>query len=196
MSRVLAMCLDAAIAGIILIPLFVLLNKFYYHSKIRCVFFTLFGLYLCGMYAVVGLPDIRYVRFDPNYNIIPFAYMFSDFTNSFLNILLFIPMGFFLPVFWDYYRKMHRTVLFGFFASFIIETLQIFTFRASDINDLLTNTTGTLIGWCCAKWVLSMKSGIVSGGNHRELFVICISSFVIMFFLQPYLANWIIAYLL
>ena len=91
MNRVLSMLLDAAIAAVMLIPLFVLLNKVYFHNTKRSALYLLFAIYLCGMFAVVGLPDICYVRFDPNFNFIPFAYMFSDAVNSLLNVALFFP---------------------------------------------------------------------------------------------------------
>jgi len=196
MTRILAMCLDAAIAAVILVPLFLLLNKHYFRNNMRTVFYTLFAVYLSGMFAVVGLPDIRYVRFDPNYNIIPFAYMFSDFTNSALNVLLFFPLGCFLPVFWKRYEKMHSTVLFGLSVSLLIEVLQIFTYRASDINDLMTNTAGTFLGWCFAKIMQRTWIKFIPSENHRELYVICLSAFAVMFFFQPFLANGLVLYFL
>lgn len=73
--------------------------------------------------------------------------MFSDFQNSFLNVLMFIPLGYLIPFCWPYFRKLHRTLILGFLTSLAIEVLQLFTFRASDINDLMTNTLGTLLGW-------------------------------------------------
>lgn len=195
MHRIFSMCLDAAIAAVVLVPLFLLLNKYYFHHKTRTVFYILFAVYLSGMFAVVGLPDIRYVRFDPNFNFTPFEYMFSDFTNSFLNVLLFFPMGFFLPLFWVPYRKLHRTALFGLCVSLLIEVLQIFTFRATDVNDLITNTFGTLIGWCFSNLLLHLVPGITPSENPREVYVICGTAFGVMFFIQPFLAGWVFSYM-
>ena len=73
---------DAAVAAIFLIPLFLYLNKQYFHDTKRMVAYILFAVYLSGVFAVVGLPDIRYIRFDPHYNLVPFAYMFTDLTNT------------------------------------------------------------------------------------------------------------------
>ena len=100
MNRVISMCLDAAISAVILIPLFLYLNKRYFHDRKRMIGYLLFAVYLSGVFAVAGLPDIRYVRFSFRYNIVPFAYMFTDLDTTLLNVLLFIPMGFFLPVLW------------------------------------------------------------------------------------------------
>lgn len=195
MHRVISMCLDAAIAAVLLLPLFPLLNKYFFHNKVRSCFYFLFSVYLSGMFAVVGLPDICYVRFDPNFNFIPFQYMFSDFDNSFLNVLLFLPMGFFLPIFWRSFQKAHKTVFFGFSVSLLIEILQIFTFRASDVNDLITNTTGTFIGWCLARLLLAFLPNIAPSEHTDHLYLICAAAFAVMFFVQPFPANWIFFYL-
>lgn len=191
MHRVYSMCLDAAISAIILVPLFLYMNKRYFHDLRRTAGYVVFGVYLSAMFAVVGLPDIRYVRFDPHFNFVPFAYMFSDYENSLLNVLLFMPLGFFLPLFWQRFRKIGPTVLFGFCISLLIEVLQVFTFRASDVNDLMTNTLGTLLGWCAARISLRFLPPTVPGRRVREVYVVCGAAFGVMFFLHPFLADWI-----
>ena len=189
------MCFDAAVSAIILIPLFLLLDKHYFHDRKRMTGYLLFAVYLSGMFAVVGLPDIRYVRFDLRYNVIPFLYMFSDLTNTALNVLLFLPLGFFLPVFWERFLPFPRAVLFGFFTSLLIESLQIFTLRATDINDLMTNTAGTFLGWIIARIALRLIPGWTPGHRVREIYVVCGMAFAVMFFLQPFLADTLFAIL-
>lgn len=196
MHRVFSMCLDAAISAILLIPLFLYMNKRYFHDLRRAVGYVIFGIYLSGMFAVVGLPDIRYVRFDPHFNLVPFAYMFSDYENSLLNVLLFIPMGFFLPLFWQRFRKIIPTVFFGFSISLLIEILQIFTLRATDINDLITNTLGTFLGWCLSRILLHYLPDTVPGRRTKEVYVVCAAAFAVMFFLHPFLADWIWSFIL
>lgn len=191
MHRILSMCLDAAVSALVLVPLFLLLNRCYFHNAKRSACCFALAVYLSGVFAVVGLPDIRYIRFDLNFNFIPFRYMFSDFTNSFLNVLLFVPLGFLLPVLWKNFKKIHRTVLFGFCTSFLIEVLQIFTFRATDINDLMTNTFGTLLGWCAARILLEFVPSIVPSEKTKEVYLVCGMTFLVMFFVQPFLAEWI-----
>lgn len=191
MHRIISMCLDAAAAAVVLVPLFLLLNRYYFHNAKRAACFFLLAVYLSGVFAVVGLPDIRYVRFNPHFNFVPFKYMFSDFHNSFLNVLLFVPLGFFLPVYWEHFKKLHRTVLFGFSTSALIELLQIFTFRATDINDLITNTLGTLLGWCLGRLLLKLVPGILPGKKTQEVYVVCGATFFVMFFVHPFFAEWI-----
>lgn len=195
MHRIISMCLDAAIAAVVLIPLFLYLDKRLFHHRKRTLGFLLFAVYLCGMFAVVGLPDICYVRFRPNLNLIPFAYMFSDFTNSFLNVVLFVPLGFFLPVFWERFRTFHKALFFGFSCSAIIEFLQIFTYRATDVNDLITNVLGTFLGWCIARLVLRFVSAFSPGEQTNEVYVVCGSAFGVMFFIQPFLADVVWSFL-
>ena len=59
------------------------------------------------------------------------------------------------------YKKMKNTLLIGIGLSLFIEIAQLFTlYRATDINDLLTNVMGTFIGYLCSKWILSKREGL------------------------------------
>lgn len=188
MHRVYAMCLDAAIAALPLIPLYLYLNRHYFHDRKRMLGYLLFAIYLSGVFAVVGLPDIRYIRFAPRYNFRPFAYMFSDWKSTVLNVVLFLPMGFCLPLFWQRFRGFPHATLFGFFSSLFIESAQIFTLRATDVNDLMTNTFGTFLGWCLARLLLWRCPKLSPGHRTKEVYVVCGSAVAVMFFFQPYLA--------
>lgn len=68
-----------------------------------------------------------------------------------LNILLYIPMGYLLPVVWPTLAKargfLWRVLFIGFFASLLTESIQlIFHLGWFDLDDLLNNTLGTVIG--------------------------------------------------
>lgn len=188
MHRILVMCLNAALASILLVPMFWFLNRRYYHNPLKSCCYMLFAVYLCAVYAVVGLPTVDYMRFCPRFNMIPFRYLFSDFTNSFLNVLLFLPLGISLPLFWHAYRKFLPTICFGLSASLLIELLQIFTLRATDVNDLITNTFGTVLGWCLAQVTLRLLP-LGSGWDTKELYSVCVAAFGVMYFFQPFLAK-------
>ncbi len=187
MMRILFLCLDAVVASVFLIPLFYHLNRKCYRNSKKAACYFLFAFYLSAVYEVVGLPDITYVRFAPHFNWQPFAYMFSDYRSSLLNVLLFLPMGLILPVFWVDFRPFHRTVFFGLFTSVLIEALQIFTLRATDVNDLMTNTLGTILGWCLGQGLLKCFPRLVSSGHSEEIFEVYWGTFAVMFFLQPVL---------
>ncbi len=74
-------------------------------------------------------------------------------TERILNVILFLPFGFLLPVIWERFRTIIPTVLAGLLFSLTIELSQLFTFRATDINDLIGNTLGTVLGFLLAKAV-------------------------------------------
>lgn len=80
-----------------------------------------------------------------------------------VNVVGFIPLGFFAAIYFSLVRRMKRTaaitVVFGFLTSLVIETLQAFLpTRDSGMNDLITNTLGTGLGvlLCNLAWPLRM----------------------------------------
>lgn len=128
-------------------------------EKIRIqhnIFGYMFMIYLIiALAEVVGFPSISEWRrlsglnetiFNPNVNLIPFNDGFD--ISGILNIIFFIPFGFLLPTLWKNYRSFLNTLSYGIIFSFIIEIGQLFTKnRATDINDLIMNTLGTILGW-------------------------------------------------
>ena len=194
MLRIFYMCLDTGIAAVVLIPFYWILNKCYIRSASRTLAYLLFSLYLCAMFAVVGLPDVRYIRFDLRYNLVPFRYMFSDLTNTLLNVALFLPLGFFLTVFWQKFRKFPRTMLFGFFCSLFIESMQIFTLRATDVNDLITNTFGAFLGWLAGRMLVRFVPSVQATAPVRDIYLICGCALSVMVFLHPFLSELFLVY--
>lgn len=75
-----------------------------------------------------------------------------------LNIILFIPFGFFSAIVFKKLRdKRIYGVLIGLIFSVIIELLQTFTGRFVQLNDVLMNTTGTFIGYEIWFWLSKLK---------------------------------------
>lgn len=73
---------------------------------------------------------------------------FDSWKNMILNILMFVPLGFWLPVGYKWFRKFWRTYLLGFLATLGIETLQILLSRGLfEVADLVHNTLGAMIGY-------------------------------------------------
>lgn len=64
--------------------------------------------------------------------------------NFFGNLLLFLPVGFFLPLLW--HLKGKTVILIGFLSSLSIEICQLFLTRYSDIDDVILNTVGVILG--------------------------------------------------
>ena len=92
---------------------------------------------------------ITYGKLDNSINLIPFS---SEGAMTYiLNIIMFMPLGFLLPLIWKNFRNAKKVVLMGFLMSLAIEICQLFNLRATDIDDLMMNTLGALVGYCCWK---------------------------------------------
>ena len=147
MYRIYSAFIEIVAAAVFIIPIWCIYNKLCFHSWKRTIIYMVFGFYFTAVLALVGFPNIASLKIDFAVNVIPFLDMVSDFINACLNILLFVPFGFFLPILWDKFRNIKNIALMGFIATSLIEISQIFTFRTSDINDIITNTVGTIIGY-------------------------------------------------
>ena len=60
------------------------------------------------------------------------------------NIIMFMPIGFFTALLWKLSNK--KVIAIGFFFSLLIESCQLFLTRGTDIDDLILNTIGTILG--------------------------------------------------
>lgn len=114
--------------------------------------------------------------------------MFTDFS-TLLNVLLFIPLGGFLPILRSKFRSFPKTLLLGFSTSAFIEVFQIFTFRATDVNDLMTNSLGTAIGYFLGMLLIRLFPKIIMEEDPRQIRIIFAVSVLVMFFLQPFSAS-------
>lgn len=64
------------------------------------------------------------------------------------NVVAFMPFGFILPEVWDQLNRWYTITLMGFLFSLLIETVQLVSRVGSfDVDDLLLNTIGALIGY-------------------------------------------------
>lgn len=139
---------------------------------------------------VVGFPSISEFRrvsetgqslFNPDILWIPFDQGVD--MSTFLNILAFIPLGILLTIMWETFNHFAPILILGVLFSLIIEAGQLFTlYRYSDINDVIMNTIGVLIGWVIAKWSLTWDVRRGDGKNLDWLVYLGISfSSVFMF---------------
>ena len=112
---------------------------------LACVVYTFL---ITGMVSAAGIPSVIDFGFGINYlnfNFIPFAV--NGVSTNVLNVIMFVPFGFMLPIMWNEFESFKKTVEVGFLFSLFIEITQIFNFRATDIDDLIMNTLGTIIGF-------------------------------------------------
>ena len=129
--------MDILASAAVLIPIYILLNRYAFRNAGKSVIYCVFSFYLVAVYVLVGMPNITYLRFDISGNLIPVLGILGDLKNSVLNVALFVPLGLLLPLIWGKYRSGRETLLFGFGMSAAIELLQVFTYRATDVNDLI-----------------------------------------------------------
>jgi len=190
MYRIYGILIGIAAAAVFIIPIFFVYEKCIFNNKKRTLLYTVFAFYLVAVLTLVGFPDIMSLTLDFAINVIPFADIISDFKNACLNVLLFIPLGIFLPVLWDKYRNAKNTIIFGLCATGAIEVAQIFTFRTTDINDVITNIAGTLVGYLITKGITKKFTRYtMPNTKSKDLYIICATVIIVMFFMQPLIAS-------
>lgn len=103
-------------------------------------------VFVNGSYQATNLEFFRVL--SETYNAIKYLNYWHPFFINFIgNIVIFIPIGFLLPLLWRKFQNGFITVCFGFFISLAIEVLQLPQMRSSDVDDLWLNTLGTLLGY-------------------------------------------------
>ena len=74
----------------------------------------------------------------------------DDLMQVYLNIVMFVPMGYLLPYVFDWYRRSHITLkvtVTCFVVSLLIENIQLITkLGFYDCDDIISNTLGGIIG--------------------------------------------------
>ena len=109
----------------------------------------IFIIYILCLFHIVTFQDVNY----GTNNFIPFKEIFrynigtDKFTrNIFGNIIMFIPYGFFA----SYYlknKKISIILVLSLIVSFTIEFVQLYIGRVFDIDDVILNTIGAIIGY-------------------------------------------------
>ncbi|MFG6393889.1 MAG: VanZ family protein [Lachnospiraceae bacterium] len=201
MIRLLSIGIDCISSIIFVIPAVIILQYaiFKQRNLNRFTAIFIFALYIIAVFSVVGIPVAGTFKVDFSFNIIPLIDIVNsplEYTkNTILNIILFIPMGFLVPAIWKNYRSIKIMFFMGLALSASIEILQIFTFRLTDIDDLITNTAGTVIGYYIGKR-FSFKLPLKLDNNKEYLiqyepFIILAVMFLIGVFLKPVVSNGI-----
>ncbi len=112
----------------------------------------------------------------------------KNWANVLLNVAMFGPFGFLLPLLGKRFRKWYVTVPAGFGASLAIELIQLAMGRGiCDVDDLFCNTLGAAIGYFIILTVLSVlnekgkraKPALVYGSMALALTMAICSVFVV-----------------
>jgi len=157
---------------------------------------SIFSFLLASIFVVTGGPSILYIRKDLNLNLDLFIGLKTNLVQYLLNILLFTPFGLLLPMLWKKFNNIFLVIATGFFCSLIIELGQIFTFRATDVDDLFTNTLGTLIGYLIFLIIKMLFPKLAvsflnkkSEQEYRKCFNCILLSWLGMFFVEPFVSE-------
>lgn len=123
---------------------------------IRHIIWCYIFMFYCflAVYDAAGIGTIwdliSYGKLDDTINLIPFS---SEGAMTYvLNVFMFMPLGFLLPLIWKRFRNCRKVLIVGFGMSLAIEICQLFCYRATDVDDLIMNTLGTLVGYLI--WLL------------------------------------------
>ena len=157
----------------------------------------IFGFYLIDVLVMTGIGKLG--EFSLEWAWPPFeswsqsGRLSSRFLEPFLNVVLFFPLGFFLPLLYRFNRSFFTTLLTGFLFSLSIECLQMFSRGISDVSDLFCNTLGTALGFFFFQ-LLARKINfrpflaLRKQGKQEEalLFTSCV---VVMITIQPWLIS-------
>jgi glycopeptide antibiotics resistance protein len=88
------------------------------------------------------------------------------FENVFGNILLFVPLGFFLPLLVRKCRNVFIMFIIGTGTSFLIETMQYeYAKRIFDVDDIFLNVIGAMTGWLVALIVVGIFKLLKKAGE-------------------------------
>ena len=106
---------------------------------------VLFAAYIGAIFYLTGAGTVYHISLygleirSAQVNLLPFSRE-VDFAAYLQNILL--------PLIWPSLRRLSFTVLSGFSLSLLIEASQLLNNRRTDVDDLILNTLGALLGYC------------------------------------------------
>ena len=131
-------------------------NSDFLLSKRYFVLPILFALYIMAVFHVTGAgtiyeaENITLQRVVERLNLIPFSDEISV-AGYLLNAVMLVPFGFLVPLMWKPLDKLRRIALSGFGFSALIEASQLLNHRGTDVDDLIMNTLGVVIGFALYK---------------------------------------------
>ena len=164
LGTLIAMAVALPVYLVVRAVLLALRRKKLVRSWARELALCLFSLCLAGLFSQTLLVDLHMARQEravwwSQFNLVPFR-VFADsaaqiqhnhnfgyfIVNFFGNIVMFVPVGLFLPMLCSKY-SFGKTLLAGLGISLLIELCQIPLGRGVDIDDLWLNALGAAAGY-------------------------------------------------
>lgn len=161
----------------ILLPcmLYVLIQTKGFHRRTNFIHMIWVFIFLYYVYLVLETTGIGTIweiglypgmKLQEEINLIPFRDGIS--LSMILNVVMFMPLGFLLPLLWKEYQSLVRTAITAFCFSCGIEFCQLFNRRVSDVDDLLMNTLGAILGWLI--WIVFSRITHLKYGRRNQGF--------------------------
>lgn len=185
----------------VLTAYFLLLLMFHRKQKpLHIATCFVFGFYLFLVIAAAGIGNTAPFSFPPEIILTPFRDLIYAPRHFILNVVAFVPLGFFLPALYKSYSNIKLIAVIGFLFSLCIELVQMFGWGATEMDDLIANTLGVCLGYvsyCLIKRGLHKDFGVPFQSNNindtAELILLSASTFLIMALVQPLIGNAIFA---
>ncbi len=162
-------------------------EKFVFYKEITSLLFVVYVLFL---FYIVTFQDNNY-GFS---NFIPFQEMFRYDLNSKLflrnvigNILLFVPLGWFIT-YYTKTNKIYASFFLSLFISSVIELIQLKIGRVFDIDDIILNIVGGTIGYLFYMLFYKIKEKLPNFLKKDWFLNLIIVMLFILFVL--YITNW------
>lgn len=142
------------------------------------IYVAIFAVYIFGVFHFTGAGTIFDIKLygmefkSSQLNFMPFSDENIDFIAYLLNVILFIPLGFLIPFIWTDFSTFKKNIIFGITLSLVIEISQLFNNRRTDIDDLILNTVGVIMGFVLYRLYLKLfKKSTISGDLKYEAIV-------------------------
>ena len=148
-----------------------------------------FAAYLFALLSVTGagtVYDIARYGFNPRMiNVLPFSDRDLDVVGYALNVVLFLPLGFLLPCLWKEFGGFRAAALSGAVFSLVIELSQLVNNRITDIDDLLLNTLGAILGFFAFRLAARIRGRETPAETvmKKEMILMTTAAFLSRFFL-------------
>ncbi|QSX06570.1 VanZ family protein [Sedimentibacter sp. zth1] len=130
------------------------IKTFYIIILISYLLFIIFNTcfkYIPGMHRSMNLVPFM------SYRQAMFDFSNIGMSQLIFNIILFIPIGFLLPICNYRFEKWYKTIIIGLSLTILIETTQlIFNGGVFDVDDIINNVLGTILGYSLITTILSV----------------------------------------
>ncbi len=158
--------LRLVITAVIILPFYLIIRRPWKRPYKREAALAVFILFMCGLLVLTLEGDYRApsvmiarawnrictkgkINLRPFSTIIPYFkhFEFENFmTNIVGNIVMFMPWGFGLSLFWRKNRSVPKIIVHSLMLTLFIETAQLFIERKTDIDDVILNFFGSCLG--------------------------------------------------